>query len=111
MALINWQDFEKVELCVGTILEVADFPEARHPAYKLTVDFGAKGIKKSSTQIVDLYKKEELIGKQIIGVINFPPKQVGPFVSEFLTTGFRNKDGQIVLAVPDKEAPNGEKIG
>jgi len=112
METITWQDFENVELRVGTIIKVEDFPEAKHPAYKLTVDFGNFGIKKSSTQIVDLYKKEELVGKQIIGVLNFNPKQVGPFVSEFLTTGFySDNSGGIVLAIPDKKVPNGEKMG
>ncbi|MCU0680622.1 MAG: tRNA-binding protein [Planctomycetes bacterium] len=111
MEIINWSDFEKVELRVGTIIKVEDFPEARNPAYKLTVDFGELGIKKSSTQITQLYNKEELIGKQVIGVINFPSKKVGPFVSEFLTTGFYDKEGRVVLAIPDKEVPNGTKMG
>ncbi len=111
MEEISWNDFEKVELRVGTIINVDDFPEARKPAYKLTVDFGEFGIKKSSAQIVALYKKEELIGKKIVGVINFPKKQIGPFQSEFLTTGFYREDGSVVLAVPDQEVPNGAKLG
>lgn len=111
MSVINWQDFEKIKICVGTILEVTEFPEAKIPAYKLTVDFGNKGVMKSSARIVDLYTKEELIGKKIIGVINFPPKKIGPFISEFLTTGFYREDGSVVLAVPDKEIPNGAKLG
>ncbi len=110
MEIINWNDFEKVEIRVGTILSVEDFPEAQKPAYKITVDFGELGIKKSSVQIVALYKKEELIGKQIVGVINFLVKQIGPFQSEFLTTGFYRTDGSVVLAVPDKEVPNGVKL-
>lgn len=111
MEQIQWSDFEKVKLCVGTILKVEDFPKARKPAYIIEADFGEHGIKKSSAQIVDLYSKEELVGKQIIGVINFPPKQIGPFFSEFLTTGFYREDGKVVLAVPDKKVPNGSTIG
>lgn len=111
MEQIEWSDFEKVEFRVGTILSVEDFPEARKPAYKITVDFGELGIKKSSVQIVALYKKEELVGKQILGVINFPVKQIGPFQSEFLTTGLYREDGTVVLAVPDKEVQNGAKLG
>lgn len=111
MEIINWQDFEKVELCVGTIIEVTDFPKAKIPAYKLIADFGDKGIKRSSARIVDLYSKEELIGKQIIGVINFQPKQIGQFISEFLTTGFYQEDGKVILAVPDKKIINGAKLG
>lgn len=111
MQEINFNDFEKIELRVGTIIDVKDFPEARTPAYKLKIDFGPEiGIKKSSSQITKLYTKEELIGKQIIGVVNFPDKQVGPFISEFLTTGFANENGEILLAVPDKKAPNGAKL-
>jgi tRNA-binding protein len=111
MEQITWSDFEKVELRVGTILSVEDFPEAKKPAYKVTADFGELGIKKSSVQITSLYKKEGLINKQIVGVVNFPVKQIGPFVSEFLTTGFYRSDGSVVLVVPDKEVPNGVKIG
>ena len=110
MEQIQWKDFEKVELRIGTILTVEDFPEARKPAYKITVDFGEFGIKKSSVQIVTLYKKEELVGKQIVGVINFPSKQIGPFQSEFLTTGFCRADGSVVLTISDKEVPNGSKM-
>jgi tRNA-binding protein len=111
MEQIEWNDFEKVELRIGTIINVENFPEAKKPAYKITVDFGEFGIKKSSVQIVALYTKEELVGKQIVGVINFPAKQIGPFQSEFLTTGFYRSDGTVVLAVPDKEVPNGAKLG
>jgi len=110
MEQISWSDFEKVELRVGTILSVEDFPEARKPAYKITADFGEFGIKKSSVQIVKLYTKEELIGRQIVGVINFPPKQIGPFSSEFLTTGFPDDHGDVVLTVPDHSVPNGFKM-
>ena len=112
MQQITWSDFEKVELRVGVILEVEDFPEAKKPAYKITADFGGEiGIKKSSAQITDLYTKEDLVGKQIIGVVNFPPKQIGPFLSEFLCTGFYREDGSVVLAAPDKEAKPGSKLG
>jgi len=111
MKQINWNEFEQVELRVGTIIEVMDFPEARKPAYKLTVDFGNEiGIKKSSAQITDLYTKENLINKQVIAVVNFPPKQIGPFISECLVTGFANETGAIVLAVPDKKVPDGVKL-
>lgn len=108
--MITWDDFEKVELRVGTIIEVADFPEARKPAYKMVVDFGDEvGVKKTSAQITGLYTKEELVGKQIVGVVNFPVKQIGPFQSEFLCTGFYREDG-VVLAVPDKNIENGAKL-
>jgi len=111
MNIISWEDFENVELRVGTIIEVLDFPEAKKPAYKVAVDFGSNiGIKKSSAQITDLYSKEELLGKQIVGVVNFPPKQIGPFQSEFLITGFAQDDGAVVLAVPDKRLENGKKL-
>jgi len=111
MEQIDWNDFEKVELCVGTIIKVEDFPEARKPAYKITVDFGKEiGIKKSSAQLTDLYTKEDLIEKQIIGVVNFPPKQIGPFVSEFLITGFTQENGDIILAVPERKSVVGAKL-
>ena len=109
---ITWQEFEKVELRVGTILTADDFPEARKPAYKLKVDFGDEiGIKQSSAQITDLYSKEDLLGKRVVAVVNFPPKQVGPFISECLVTGFYRPDGAVVLAVPDRDVPNGAKLG
>ncbi len=110
MEHITWKDFEKVELLAGTVLEVLDFPEARKPAYKLKVDFGAYGIKWSSAQITRHYKKEELYGKQIIGVVNFPPKQIANFMSEFLVTGFADKDGDIVLSTIERQVPNGSKL-
>ena len=112
MNQITWNDFEQVELRTGTIIRVEDFPEAIKPAYKITVDFGDKtGIKKSSAQLTDLYTKEELLGKQIIGVVNFPPKQIGPFVSEFLITGFVQEDESVVLAIPERKVDNGIKLG
>ncbi|MEQ9308485.1 MAG: tRNA-binding protein [Balneolaceae bacterium] len=112
MKKINWQEFEQVELRVGTILEVENFPEARNPAYKLKIDFGEEiGIRKSSAQITHHYPKEELKGKQIIGVVNFPDKQIGPFISECLITGFYDKNGHVVLAIPDKKINNGVKLG
>ena len=111
MDFINWEQFDVVELRVGTIVEVADFPEARKPAYKLKVDFGADiGLKQSSAQITSLYSKEQLLGKQVIGVVNFPTKQIGPFRSECLITGFYRPDGAVVLAVPDQAVPNGAKL-
>lgn len=113
---IAWSDFEKVHLAVGTIIEVSEFPEARKPAYKLTIDFGDNiGIKKSSAQITTHYTKQQLIGKQIIAVVNFPAKQIGPFMSECLVTGFHDANNQVVLAVPDKidtnkSVPNGSLL-
>jgi tRNA-binding protein len=111
MEKITWNDFEKVELRVGTIIQTEDFPEAKKPAYKITADFGEFGVKKSSAQITGHYSKEDLIGKQIIAVINFPNKQIGPFQSEFLTTGFYKEDGTVILAIPDKDIKNGAKLG
>lgn len=108
---ISYGDFEKVDIRCGKIIKVEDFPEARKPAYKLTIDFGPEiGIKKSSVQIVDLYKKEELEGLLVMGVINFPPKQIGPFISEVLTVGVANEEGQVVLVRPDKSAVLGSKL-
>ena len=110
METITWHDFEKVELHAGTILEVADFPEARKPAYKIKVDFGPFGIKWSSAQITKHYTKDELPGRQVMGVINFPQKQIANFMSEFLVTGFADENGDIVLAAIDKPVPNGSKL-
>ena len=110
METISWHDFEKVELRVGTILTAADFPEARKPAYKVQVDFGPLGIRWSSAQITKHYTKDELVGRQIIGVVNFPKKQIGPFMSEFLVTGFADENGDIVLSAIDKPVPNGQKL-
>lgn len=111
METINWNDFEKVELRAGTILKVEDFPEARKPAYRLEIDFGEDiGIKKSSAQITKHYTKEDLLGKQVVCVVNFPPKQIGPFFSECLTTGFADNNGDIVLINPEREVPRGSKL-
>lgn len=110
MEQITWSDFEKVELRVGTILEAFEFPEARRPAYKVKVDFGEFGIKMSSAQITKHYTLEELPGKQIIAVINFPKKQIGKFMSEFLVTGFADENGDIVLTTVERKVPNGSKL-
>jgi tRNA-binding protein len=111
METITWGDFERVELRVGTIISAEDFPEAKKPAYKIQIDFGELGIKRSSVQITALYAKEELMGKQVVCVTNFPIKKIGPFESEVLTTGFYRENGDVVLAVPDKEVGNGAKLG
>ena len=110
MQQIEWDDFERVELRVGTIVDAAEFPEARKPAYKLKVDFGPFGIKTSSAQITKHYTLESLIGRQIVGVINFPKKQIGKFMSEFLVTGFADENGDIVLTGVEKLVPNGSKL-
>jgi len=111
MQTISWDDFTKVELRVGRIISAKPFPEARKPAYILEIDFGVEiGLKKSSAQITSLYKPDELIGKLVVGVVNFPVKQIGPFISECLITGFHNDNGDVVLCVPDKEAPLGAKL-
>jgi tRNA-binding protein len=111
MQTILWNDFEKVELRVGTILTAEDFPEARKPAYKLTIDFGPEiGIKRSSAQITKHYTKDDLVGRQVVCVVNFPSKQIGPFVSEVLTTGFADEQGDIVLTSISQPIPNGAKM-
>jgi tRNA-binding protein len=110
METITWHDFEKIELHAGTILEATDFHEARKPAYKIKVDFGPFGVKWSSAQITKHYTKEELPGRQVVGVINFPKKQIANFMSEFLVTGFADENGDIVLAAIDKPVPNGSKL-
>ena len=108
---ISFKDFEKMEIRVGVIIKVEDFPEAKKPAYKVTCDFGLEiGVKKTSAQITELYGKEELLGRQIVGVVNFPAKQIGPVRSEFLLTGFYNEDGHVVIAVPEREVPLGAKL-
>lgn len=110
MEQINWHEFEKVELRAGTILEVVEFAKAKKPAYKVKVDFGELGYKWSSAQITALYTKEELIGRQIIGVVNFPAKKIADFTSEFLITGFPDANGDIVLAAVERAVPNGAKL-
>jgi tRNA-binding protein len=109
--MISYQDFEKVDIRVGEIIKVEDFPEARNPAYKLMIDFGPEvGVKKSSAQITKHYSKEDLIGKLVMGVVNFPPKQIGPFISETLTLGLSDENGDIVLLCPTKIVPKGGKM-
>ena len=107
---INYGDFEKVELRAGTIVSAEDFPAARKPAYILSVDFGEFGIKRSSVQVTALYKKEDLVGTQVLGVINFPPKQIGPFCSECLIVGLSDNKGRVVLVRPELLVPNGSKL-
>ena len=108
---IEWSDFEKVELRVGTIVDVQEFPEARKPAWRLRVDFGAEiGIKQSSAQITHHYTKDALIGRQVVAVVNFAPKQIGPMRSEVLVTGFHDANGHVVLATPERSVPNGTKL-
>ncbi|WP_031480218.1 tRNA-binding protein [Maridesulfovibrio frigidus] len=111
MKEITWNEFEQVELRVGTVVKVEEFPEARNPAYKVWVDFGDDiGVRKSSAQVTKLYSPEELKGRQIVGVVNFPVKQIGPMRSEFLLTGFVGEDGEVVLAVPERNVKNGAKL-
>jgi tRNA-binding protein len=108
---ISWGDFAKVELRVERIIRAEPFPEARKPAYVLHVDFGEEmGVKKSSAQITELYSPEELVGRLIVAVINFPKKQIGPLMSECLVTGFRNESGNVALCVPDQPVPLGSKL-
>ena len=109
--MITWQDFEKVEMRVGTIIEAEDFPEARNPSYKLKIDFGEFGIKKSSAQLTKLYKKEDLAGKQIIAVTNFPPKQIANLHSECLVLGVVLDNKEVVLLQPERMCINGRRIG
>lgn len=110
MQEINWDDFAKIELRAGTIIEVLDFPEAHKPAYKIKVDFGIYGTRWSSAQITKNYSPGELPGKQVIAVLNFPPKQIANFISECLITGFTDKNGNIVLASVESEVPNGSLL-
>ncbi len=112
MALISWEDFDRVELRVGTIRRAEPFPEARKPAYKVWIDFGSTlGEKCSSVQITALYSPEELLGRQVVCVTNFPPKRIAGFASEVLVTGFYRANGDVVLCVPDKSIPDGSKLG
>jgi tRNA-binding protein len=109
--MLSWQDFEKVDIRCGTILAVQPFPNARKPAYQLTIDFGELGIKQSSAQITALYQMEELMGKQIIAVVNFPPKQIANFFSQCLVLGLYNEQGDVVLLHPSQSVHNGSKMG
>ncbi|NUO77418.1 MAG: tRNA-binding protein [Lysobacter sp.] len=106
---LSWSEFEKVVLCAGTVLQVEEFPEARKPAWKLWVDFGPHGVRKTSAQVKQLYTAQELIGRQIVGVINFPAKQIGPFRSEFLLTGFPTEEGVVITAI-ERPVPNGTRL-
>lgn len=108
-ATIQWSDFEKVLIVAGTVMRVEGFPQARNPAYKIWVDFGRYGEKKTSAQIASLYAPDELIGRQIVGVINFPEKQIGPFQSQFLLTGFPTDEGVVVTAI-ERPVPNGTRL-
>ncbi len=111
METISWNDFEKVELRVGRVISAEPFPEARKPAYVLHVDFGEEiGTRKSSAQITDLYQPQELVGKLVVAVVNFPEKQIGPLMSECLVTGFHNERGEVALCVPDRSVPLGSKL-
>ncbi len=111
MDLIEWDDFARVQLCAGTIIDVQEFPEARRPAWKLTIDFGEYiGTRRSSAQITDLYSRDALLGQQIMAVVNFPKKQIGPFMSECLVTGMAREDGAIVLVAPMEPVPDGTAL-
>ncbi len=108
-ATIEWSDFAKVVMCAGTVLRVEDFPGARRPAWRLWVDFGPHGVLKTSAQVRDLYPAASLVGKQVVGVINFPPKQIGPFMSEFLLTGFPTEAGVVVTTL-ERHVPDGTRM-
>jgi len=109
--MITWDDFEKVEMRVGTIIDVNDFPRAKKPAYKLTIDFGELGIKQSSAQITHFYKKDDLTNKQVIAVVNFVPKNIGGFMSECLVLGIYNEENNVILLQPQQKVSNGLRIG
>ncbi|MCW5938044.1 MAG: tRNA-binding protein [Fimbriimonadaceae bacterium] len=106
----TWDDFAKIEIRVGTVVRAEEFPEAKKPAYKLWINFGDHGVKASSAQITGLYRTESLLGRQVVAIVNLPPKQIGPFVSECLVTGFDDKQGNVVLLSPDSPVPNGQRL-
>ena len=108
---LTWADFEKVDMRVGVVVDAAEFPEARRPAYKLTIDFGPLGVKRSSAQITHQYRPADLVGRHVVAVVNFPPKQIGPFVSEVLVLGAYNEAGEVILLHPDRAVTPGSKIG
>ncbi|MEI7444659.1 MAG: tRNA-binding protein [Burkholderiales bacterium] len=111
MTTIGWNDFTKVELRVGRVLAAEPFPEARRPAYRLRIDFGPEiGVRRSSAQITDHYTPETLVGRLVVAVVNFPPKQIGPFMSECLVTGFHDAQGRVTLCMPEHEVPLGTKL-
>jgi tRNA-binding protein len=110
METITWADFERMHLCAGTITSVTDLPDARIPAYVLTIDFGPLGVKRSSARITERHTKEELVGKQVVAVVNFPEKQIGSVMSQCLVTGFPEADGAIILAQPAAPVPNGARL-
>ncbi len=111
MQQIEWSDFTKVELRVGKVIAAESFPEARKPAYRLQIDFGPEiGVRKSSAQITALYEPDSLVGKLVVAVVNFPPKQIGPIMSECLVTGFHNANGQVTLCIPEHEVPLGTRL-
>jgi tRNA-binding protein len=109
--MITWEDFEKIEMRVGTILEVKDFPEARKPAYQLIIDFGEAGVRKSSAQVTSLYQKEDLVNRQVVAVVNFPAKKIAGFSSECLVLGIYNENNEVVLLQPAQVVKNGCRIG
>lgn len=111
MENIVWADFEKIDIRTGTITEVSDFPKARNPSYQLKIDFGELGFRKSSAQITGLYQKEDLLGRQVIAVVNFPPKQIANFISECLVLGVYTAEKQVILLQPQQPVANGMKIG
>jgi len=112
MSVISWSDFEKVEIRCVTVIDVKDFPKARKPSYQIWIDFGAElGIKKSSAQVTNYYKKEDLVNKQVIAVINFPPKQIADFFSECLVLGVYDENNHVILLQPERAVKNGQRIG